>query len=108
MTSKRPATRRKATPAAVSAAPEMDQRRRDMISRLRRIEGQIRGIQGMIQTDADCEAVAQQVAAARRALDRAFYEIIACTMEAEIDAASDLRAARAVGGHVSRILSKYG
>ena len=108
MTSKRPVARRKAKPAAAHAAPEMDQRRRDMISRLRRIEGQIRGIQGMIQAEADCEAVAQQVAAARRALDRAFYEIIACTMEAEIDASTDLRAARAVGGHISRILSKYG
>jgi len=101
----------KKTPVKAPAAPApetMDEHRRSMISRLRRIEGQLRGIQGMIQNDADCEAVAQQVAAARRALDRAFYEIIACTMEAEIDASPDLRSARAVGGHISRILSKYG
>jgi len=105
---RKPAKKAAAKATAAPATETMDEHRRSMISRLRRIEGQLRGIQGMIQADANCEAVAQQVAAARRALDRAFYEIIACTMEAEIDASPDLRAARAVGGHISRILSKYG
>lgn len=82
--------------------------KRSMITRLRRIEGQLRGIQNMIEQDASCEAVAQQVAAARRALDRAFYEIVACTMEAEIESAADLVTAKAAGAHVAKILAKYG
>ncbi len=39
--------------------------------RLRRIEGQIRGIQRMIEQDRDCEAIVTQLMAARAALDRA-------------------------------------
>ncbi|MGH8595020.1 MAG: metal-sensitive transcriptional regulator, partial [Gammaproteobacteria bacterium] len=50
-----------------------------VITRMRRIEGQLRGLQDMITQHASCEAVAQQVAATRRALDRAFYEILAYT-----------------------------
>ncbi len=82
--------------------------KRAMVNRLRRIEGQIRGIQGMIEQDATCEAVAQQVAAARRALDRAFYELIACTMELEIESAANVRAAKSAGAHVAKLLAKYG
>jgi len=79
-----------------------------MVTRLRRIEGQLRGIQGMIEADATCEAVAQQVAAARRALDRAFYEIVACSMEAELESAANIEAARAASAQVTKILAKYG
>jgi DNA-binding FrmR family transcriptional regulator len=87
---------------------ERDNHKRAMIARLRRVEGQIRGIQGMIEQDATCEAVAQQVAAARRALDRSFFELVACTMEVEIESADNLRAAKAAGAHVAKILAKYG
>lgn len=82
--------------------------KRSVITRLRRIEGQIRGIQGMIEQDSSCEAIAQQVAAARRALDRAFYELLACTMEVEIESAGNVRAAKAAGAHIAKILAKYG
>ncbi len=85
-----------------------DTHKRSLITRLRRIEGQLRGIQGMIEEDASCEAVAQQVAAARRALDRAFYELLACTMELEIESATNVTAAKAAGAHVAKLLAKYG
>lgn len=81
---------------------------KQLIARLRRVEGQLRGIQAMIAGDSDCEAVAQQVAAARRALDRTFYEIIACALESELGTAASPAAARAAGIEVSRILAKYG
>ena len=86
----------------------MASHKRSMITRLRRVEGQLRGIQSLIEQDTNCEAVAQQVAAARRALDRAFYEMLACTMEAELDGAKNLVSAKAAGAHVARILAKYG
>jgi len=57
--------------------------RRSLIVRLRRVEGQIRGIQAMIESGADCEQVAQQMAAARKALDRAFFATFACAIENE-------------------------
>ena len=37
----------------------------DLILRLKRAEGQIRGIQNMIETDVECEKIAQQMSACR-------------------------------------------
>lgn len=91
-----------------TAATTLAEHKRNMITRLRRVEGQIRGVQGMIDADAGCEAVAQQLAAARRALDRAFYEMVACSMEAEMEVAGDLKSAKAAGAQVAKILAKYG
>lgn len=55
-----------------------------LILRLKRIEGQLRGIQKMIADDADCDQVAQQLAAARKGLDRAFYEMVACMLSHQL------------------------
>ncbi|MCB1657831.1 MAG: metal-sensing transcriptional repressor [Pseudomonadales bacterium] len=57
----------------------------ELLKRLARVEGQIRGIQKMIQQpDADCEKVLQQMTAARRALDKAFFEMLACVIETNV------------------------
>ena len=40
-----------------------------LIKRLRRLEGQVRGIEKMIQNGRDCESIVTQLAAARSALD---------------------------------------
>jgi DNA-binding FrmR family transcriptional regulator len=41
----------------------------------------LRGVQKMIEAGEDCEKVGQQMAASRKALDRAFYQMIACALE---------------------------
>ena len=48
------------------ASPEED----DIIIRLRRIEGQIRGIQRMLTGDRECEEVLTQLTAARSSIDQ--------------------------------------
>jgi DNA-binding FrmR family transcriptional regulator len=48
----------------------------DALRRLRRAEGQIRGVIGMIEAGRDCADVLTQLAAAARALDRAGFKII--------------------------------
>jgi DNA-binding FrmR family transcriptional regulator len=50
---------------------------RDVLARLRRIEGQIRGVIGMIEQGRDCAEVIQQMAAAKRALDRTGVRLLA-------------------------------
>ena len=40
-----------------------------LLKRLKRIEGQIRGIQKMIENDRDCESIITQLAAARSAIE---------------------------------------
>lgn len=41
----------------------------NLIARLNRVEGQVRGIKGMIEKDAYCDDVLNQMAAAQAALD---------------------------------------
>ena len=42
----------------------------DLLARLRRIEGQIRGIEGMVEDDRYCIDVLTQISAAQAALDK--------------------------------------
>ncbi|PTU75117.1 metal-sensing transcriptional repressor [Pseudomonas mangrovi] len=72
-----------------------------MLKRLARVEGQIRGIQAMIRRGEECEAVAQQFAAARKALDKAYQELLACLLEEAVldpeqDATQTLAQVRAI------------
>ncbi len=53
----------------------------EILTRLRRVEGQIRGIQRMIEENRECEAIVTQVMAARAALDRASLYIMSHHIE---------------------------
>ncbi|WBB53614.1 metal-sensitive transcriptional regulator [Verrucosispora sp. WMMD573] len=53
----------------------------DVVKRLRRAEGQIRGVIGMLEDGRDCAEVVTQLAAVSRALDRAGFKIIASGLE---------------------------
>ena len=55
-------------------------RKKALVMRLKRIEGQLRGIQNLIESGADCEAVAQQMSASRKALDKAFFTLVGCVI----------------------------
>ncbi len=49
----------------------------DVIKRLRRIEGQIRGVQQMLTDRRDCRDVVTQISAAGKALDQAGFVLVA-------------------------------
>lgn len=55
-------------------------RKRALVLRLKRVEGQLRGIQRQIDEDEDCDKIAQQLAAARKALDKSFYSLVGCVI----------------------------
>jgi DNA-binding FrmR family transcriptional regulator len=55
--------------------------KKELITRLARIEGQIRGIQQMIEREEGSELVAQQMSAARAALNKAYFNLIVRTLE---------------------------
>lgn len=65
--------------------------------RLARVEGQLRGLQRQIQEEEDCQKIAQQLSAARKALDKAFFTMVGCVIEQ-----GDLPA-----DHVAAMLAKY-
>ena len=51
---------------------------KDLINRLSRIEGQVRGIEAMIESDAYCSEVLTQSAAVNAALNAFNRELLAC------------------------------
>lgn len=60
-----------AADAPPSTAPESHaERNRQLVQRLRSVEGHIRGIQRMVSEDAYCIDVLRQIKAVRQALDR--------------------------------------
>lgn len=78
-----------------------------MLKRLARIEGQIRGIQKLIISDNDCEKTAQQMSAARKALDKASHEMLACMIEQEIDSKQMLDLSANEMDKIKTLISKY-
>lgn len=78
--------------------------KRALILRLKRVEGQLRGVQQLIENDAPCDSVAQQISAARRALDKAFHHMLGCLIESQAPDGKPERHAAAVRD----ILARYG
>jgi len=84
------------------------QQSKALLARLARVEGQIRGIRRMIEGGESCESLAQQLAAARKALNKAFYEMMACSIENEmIPVAAGAQGAEKLL-ELTRLLTKYG
>lgn len=54
-----------------------DEVQEDVQRRLARVEGQIRGLQRMLAEGQDCRAVVTQLSAAKAALDRVGYRLVA-------------------------------
>lgn len=51
--------------------------RDDLVRRLRRIEGQVRGIQAMLDDNRECRDVVTQISAAARALEQVGFKLLA-------------------------------
>jgi DNA-binding FrmR family transcriptional regulator len=52
----------------------------DVLNRLRRLEGQIRGVQRMVEEGKDCSDIVTQLAACKAALDRVGYRLVVSGM----------------------------
>lgn len=61
-----------------------DAARSDLLNRLKRAEGQLRGIQRMIESGESCLDIAGQMAAVRKALDSAYVRMTVCFMQQEL------------------------
>ena len=55
-----------------------------LLSRLRRIEGQARGLQRMIEERRDCQEVVTQVAALKAAVEQVGVTVVGCLLESAI------------------------
>ncbi|WP_332774779.1 metal-sensing transcriptional repressor [Polaromonas sp.] len=72
-------------------------KKKALCARLARVEGQLRGVQRLIESDMDCEKIAQQLSASRKALDKSFFTMVGCMIEQ-----GDLPA-----DHVADMLAKF-
>jgi DNA-binding FrmR family transcriptional regulator len=62
----------------VKMATVTDKAQSDLQMRLRRIEGQIRGIIGMLEDGKTCEEVVTQILAARAGMESVAAEVLRC------------------------------
>ena len=56
-----------------------------LVNRLKRIEGQVRGLQRMVEEGRDCAEVVVQLAAVRAALDRTGNHLVTSSLRACLD-----------------------
>ncbi len=61
-----------------------DKTRTDLLNRLRRAEGQLRGVQRMIEEGESCLDIAGQMAAVRKALESTYVRMTVCFMQQEL------------------------
>lgn len=88
---------------------QWSQRKAQVLARLKRAEGQVRAVSAMVEREEECERIAQQLAAVRKALDRAFYDMMACATQRELEAAgaADAKVVRKLD-QLSELLTRYG
>ena len=102
MPANKTATQASPTPVP-SAAVQRSEHQRDIVNRLRRIEGQVRALAEMVDAGRPCEDIAQQMSAARKAMDKAFYRLMACSMLEAVTQGDSIEGVE----RSTRILEKY-
>lgn len=86
------------------------QQKKDLLNRLARVEGQLRGIQKLValaDAPSDCDAVAQQMAAARKALDRSFIQLLTASIVTHTGNAADIDEAKQSAAHLAALFDKF-
>ncbi|RZJ05186.1 MAG: hypothetical protein EOO54_24995 [Haliea sp.] len=58
--------------------------RTDIVNRLKRAEGQLRGVQRMVEEGENCLQVAQQLSAVRKALESTYVRMTMCLVQQEL------------------------
>ena len=71
-------TKTKGCPSCEKKTLRDEELKKKLLNRLRRIEGQVRGIEAMIESDAYCNDILTQSAAVNAALDAFNRELLAC------------------------------
>lgn len=96
------ATSTEATPPVASTYRSEHQR--EVVNRLKRIDGQVRALIEMVEGGRPCEDIAQQMSAARKAMDKAFFRMMSCTVMESVTAVDEetLRAVERSTGILER------
>jgi CsoR family transcriptional regulator, copper-sensing transcriptional repressor len=92
------------------ADPLSAERKAELMHRLRRAEGQVRGLQKLLEEGADCSKIAQQLLATRHALDSTYVRLNLSVAERELSQAATNPGdtASAVGEVLDRLQLRLG
>lgn len=85
----------------------MTDHRQDVRTRLRKVEGQVRGLQRMIDEQRPCDEVLAQILAARTALERVAAQIVTHEVDECLNTRSPEEARESIARAV-RLLSRAG
>ena len=87
---------------------EQNQTKSEMIKRLRRLEGQVRGVESMLDQDRDCKEIVQQMMSIRAAVQSANMYFIREYMDSCMTAnnESDIETTRQKMNEIVTMLSK--
>ncbi|MFZ5633797.1 MAG: metal-sensitive transcriptional regulator [Bacillota bacterium] len=77
----------------------------ELLTRLKKIEGQVRGVQKMIQDYRDCGDIVTQLAAIKAAVNRVSITVLACHLSDKIK--SDLHESKDVKDSLSEFMSVF-
>lgn len=86
---------------------DSEEERRRIVNRLKRLEGQIRGLQQMVDAGKDCEDVLTQVTAAKSALNQVGLHLIGYSMKHCLMTDLDERSADEIVDEAMRVFLKY-
>ena len=83
--------------------------KRAQINRLRRIEGQVRGLQRLLESDSDCVDVLTQVSATTKALESFAIELVSehlqtCMLEASQEGGDPQAKAQEISAAIARLV----
>jgi DNA-binding FrmR family transcriptional regulator len=78
---------------------------RQILDRLARIEGQVRGVSKMVEDGRDCESILTQVLAARTALERVAGEIVGTYIDECLEN-DDVQQSRGKIGRTVKLLTR--
>ena len=79
----------------------------EITNRLRRIEGQIRGLQRMVEEQRDCESILTQLMAARAALDRVGLLVTESLLHECVFTADEDQARQRIGRMLELVFSRF-
>lgn len=77
----------------------------ELLTRLKKIEGQVRGVQRMIQDYRDCGDIVTQLAAVKAAINRVSITVLACHLGDKIN--NDLRQGKDIKDSLSEFMSVF-
>jgi DNA-binding FrmR family transcriptional regulator len=81
--------------------------KKQLLARIKRIQGQLRAVEAMLQNEENCYKVLQTLTASRGALNGLVTEIIDGHLENHVVLAQNLKAARTAGQDLRNIVRSF-